>query len=296
MSTVDMMTVLELLAEAGAEIEVPIPGRMPAHVLCPFHAEDTASLAVWADHWHCFGCGKGGNGVDFIALVLGGSRGKAKAWLEGAAGEEIEWAELNTRREPEPVDLTEQFERESEWGDSRAAREYCERQWPHLTQINGTFQRLQEWGVRAGRNCLLIPHEDAEGVVRGVKVRSLTTGRKLAFPGSTYPQLYSVIGRLGAAQALLVEGESDTWTMTLQSPADIQVLGLPSGCNTWRRYLPELSTYEHAYVALDNDEPGEAAAQAIIEELNRSGESASRLKVVGHKDWTDLAVAEWKAS
>ena len=43
-------------------------------IRCPFHAGDrTASLKIYPGQrgWHCFGCGKGGSVIDFVALDLG---------------------------------------------------------------------------------------------------------------------------------------------------------------------------------------------------------------------------------
>jgi len=40
--------------------------------LCPFHSEHTASLRVRnASTWHCFGCGKGGDVIDFVIEYFG---------------------------------------------------------------------------------------------------------------------------------------------------------------------------------------------------------------------------------
>ena len=39
------------------------------HSRCPFHEEDTASFDIRLDTggWHCFGCGKSGNLIEFVA-------------------------------------------------------------------------------------------------------------------------------------------------------------------------------------------------------------------------------------
>lgn len=41
--------------------------------LCPFHSEKTASLTVKTDKglWHCWGCGKGGNAINFTREFYG---------------------------------------------------------------------------------------------------------------------------------------------------------------------------------------------------------------------------------
>jgi DNA primase len=36
---------------------------------CPFHAEKTASLRVWIDHFHCYGCNAHGDMIDFVARL-----------------------------------------------------------------------------------------------------------------------------------------------------------------------------------------------------------------------------------
>ena len=60
---------------------------------CPFHADDTPSLQVYpkTNTWHCFGCGKGTDGIGFKELctthealvkateLVGGSLSEAEA-------------------------------------------------------------------------------------------------------------------------------------------------------------------------------------------------------------------------
>jgi DNA polymerase I-like protein with 3'-5' exonuclease and polymerase domains len=38
---------------------------------CPFHDDATPSLHVYADHWHCFGCGAHGSSIDWLMMVEG---------------------------------------------------------------------------------------------------------------------------------------------------------------------------------------------------------------------------------
>lgn len=39
-------------------------------IQCPFHAERTASLKLYDNSWHCFGCGLGGSSIDFTAKLF----------------------------------------------------------------------------------------------------------------------------------------------------------------------------------------------------------------------------------
>ena len=59
--TVDMNTILGLYGYEAKH------GKM----LCPFHADQNASLKIYSTNgrhsgWHCFGCGKGGSVIDFV--------------------------------------------------------------------------------------------------------------------------------------------------------------------------------------------------------------------------------------
>jgi DNA polymerase I-like protein with 3'-5' exonuclease and polymerase domains len=47
--------------------EQPINGK----ICCPFHEDDTPSLHVYRDHYHCFGCGAHGGHLDWLREVEG---------------------------------------------------------------------------------------------------------------------------------------------------------------------------------------------------------------------------------
>jgi CHC2 zinc finger/Toprim domain len=47
--------------------ERPINGK----IACPFHEDDTPSLHVYRDHYHCFGCGAHGGHLDWLREVEG---------------------------------------------------------------------------------------------------------------------------------------------------------------------------------------------------------------------------------
>lgn len=36
---------------------------------CLFHNEKTASLKIWPDHYHCFGCGASGDAISFLSAI-----------------------------------------------------------------------------------------------------------------------------------------------------------------------------------------------------------------------------------
>lgn len=49
------------------------PVNHAGFVCCPLHGEKTASLKVYngSRGWHCYGCGKGGDALDFIQMYFG---------------------------------------------------------------------------------------------------------------------------------------------------------------------------------------------------------------------------------
>lgn len=40
-------------------------------ICCPFHGEKTPSLKIHRDYWHCFGCGAGGDVIEFVRKMDG---------------------------------------------------------------------------------------------------------------------------------------------------------------------------------------------------------------------------------
>jgi DNA primase len=51
--------------------------------LCPFHGERTPSFRVYADHYHCFGCGAHGDAIDWLMATRRMTFADALAHLSG---------------------------------------------------------------------------------------------------------------------------------------------------------------------------------------------------------------------
>lgn len=39
-------------------------------ISCPFHSEKTASCKIYSDSFYCFGCGAGGDAIQFVSLLF----------------------------------------------------------------------------------------------------------------------------------------------------------------------------------------------------------------------------------
>lgn len=57
---------------------------------CPFHADSSASFAVYDDHFHCYGCNKHGDVIDFL-VYKGLEFGEALKEAAGVAGLKLEY-------------------------------------------------------------------------------------------------------------------------------------------------------------------------------------------------------------
>ena len=115
---------------------------------CPFHQDDTPSLAVNPRKglWHCFGCGEGGDGITFLERSLGLSFGQAADRWREFSGEDPKHShpqnhpkekgrtmnklaqEISTQLTPEDITLFQRFQElyAAELGSNRKALAYLE--------------------------------------------------------------------------------------------------------------------------------------------------------------------------
>ena len=56
---------------------VSLPMTESGHVLCPFHDEQEPSCRIYADHFHCYGCGARGDRIDWLIKVEHMTRAEA---------------------------------------------------------------------------------------------------------------------------------------------------------------------------------------------------------------------------
>ncbi|MGM8214138.1 DNA primase [Bacillaceae bacterium W0354] len=83
--------------------------------LCPFHGEDTPSFSVSPDKqiFHCFGCGKGGNVINFVMEIKTLTFIDAVKYLADKTGDHIPEQFMNVQQEhhsPEQRDLLKAYE------------------------------------------------------------------------------------------------------------------------------------------------------------------------------------------
>ena len=79
----------------GAGVELRGRGRVRQGV-CPFHEEREGSFTVYGDteRWYCFGCGQGGDVLDFLQRIEGLSLPEAIRRLDAAPPTAVVSAQL----------------------------------------------------------------------------------------------------------------------------------------------------------------------------------------------------------
>jgi hypothetical protein len=65
---------------------VSLPMDASGRVSCPFHADPQPSCKIYADHFHCYGCGERGERVDWLIRVEGLTKAEAMAALQDWSG------------------------------------------------------------------------------------------------------------------------------------------------------------------------------------------------------------------
>src|ERR671937_711614 len=65
--------------------------------LCPFHQEKTPSFSVMPERgtYHCFGCGEGGDAIDFVEKTEGVDFVGAIEWIADRFAVQLEYEEAN---------------------------------------------------------------------------------------------------------------------------------------------------------------------------------------------------------
>lgn len=60
----ERVSMSEALSVYGYEI------NRAGYIICPFHSEKTASCKIYEYRFHCFGCGAGGDVIDFVKKLF----------------------------------------------------------------------------------------------------------------------------------------------------------------------------------------------------------------------------------
>ncbi len=309
------------LAEVVEQAGVPLRGRgRVRQAVCPFHEEREGSFTVYGDteRWYCFGCGEGGDVLDFLQRLEGLSLPKAIRRLEAAPASPIRPV---TSRRPAPPPAVPQRDPAlltaasrhyaGELLQSREARAYLASRGvgleaatrlglgyacgqglrPFLASQGFSQQRLKDSGLftSAGERfagMVVVPEIAGERVrwLAGRVIDPSSSPRFQALPGLK-PVLG--LGRLGPAPpwAIVAEGIFD-WLVLAQ-------WGLPAcaalGTQGLERVANSLRGCPKVFLAFDNDKAGGEAAARLAGLLGRH--AATLTLPAGVADVAELAAS-----
>ena len=269
--------------------------------VCPFHDEAEASFTVYGDteRWYCFGCGLGGDVLDFIRRAENMSLPEAIRRLDGGAYPTVTRTVAAARPKSaalpprDPTLLTAaarfyavQLRRHSEGQQYLASRGVRLVAATHLglgySPGNGlrraldshgfSEKRIQDSGLfmerGAERFAGMIVVPDASGeLVRWLVGRAVDPDRTPRFQALPGPKPVLGLGRLGPAPPLAVvtEGVFD-WLAVAQ-------WGIPTcaalGTQGVERIASALRGCARVFLAFDNDDAGREATERLLSLLGR---------------------------
>ncbi len=272
--------------------------------VCPFHDEAEGSFTVYADseRFYCFGCGLGGDVLDFIQRAEGLSLPEAIARLDGSPGLAPRSATrpAGTRRPPsaalpprDPALLTAaarfyagRLRRSSE------AREYLASRGVGpvaaarlglgyapggglrlgLESLGFSEKRIRDSGLFMERGAerfagMVVVPDASGGLVRWLVGRAIDPDRTPRFQAPPGPKPVLGLGRLGPAPpwAVVAEGVFDWLTLT--------GWGIPScaalGTQGVERVASALRGCPRVFLAFDGDTAGLEATDRLLTLLGR---------------------------
>ncbi|MCY3602740.1 MAG: CHC2 zinc finger domain-containing protein [Chloroflexi bacterium] len=321
-ATVDL-TVLKSrhpLAEVVEQAGVPLRGRgRVRQAVCPFHEEREGSFTVYGDteRWYCFGCGEGGDVLDFLQRLEGLSLPEAIRRLEGTPPATSRTTPTRRPAPPviarrDPALLTAAARHyASELRHSREARAYLASRGVgpeaarrlglgyapgqglrgFLARAGFSRERLAHSGLFSGAGerfaGMVVVPEIVGGRVRwlaGRAIDPMASPRFQSLPGSK-PVLG--LGRLGPNPpwAVVTEGLFDWLVLAQWSFPACAALGTQG----LERVANALRGCPRVFIAFDNDEAGREATERLAGLLGRR--AASLTLPAGIADVAELAAS-----
>jgi DNA primase len=284
--------IADVVVASGLQLR-PMGGRLTG--VCPFHGDTRPSLIVYpaTQSYYCFGCGAGGDVIDFVARLNKVGFKHAVEMLCGATAQRYKLSPIRCVSEAPAVDpddaarivdSTVDFYHGALWQTpkalaylrSRGVREATIRDCRLGFGAPGLSTHLRASGVDAGmaeslgllkgnRECfagrIIIPN------IVGGRATWLT-GRRLDEREPRYLNLRTekpILGldRVKEDAVVLVEGPFD-WLMAVGWGFDTAAL---LGTRMSERVVRQLDRFTRIYLALDNDDAGQAAMQDLTEVL-----------------------------
>ena len=290
--------------------------------VCPFHDEAEGSFTVYSDSekFYCFGCGEGGDVLDFVQKSEGLSLPEAIARLDGSPGLAPRSAPRPARtrrpasaplppRDPALLTAAARFYA-GRLRRSTEAREYLASRGvgpdaaarlslgyspgvglrQTLESLGFSEKRIGDSGLFTERGSerfagMVVVPDPSGGLVRWLKGRALNQDVKPRFQALPGPKPVLGLGRLGPSPpwAVVAEGLFDWLALT--------GWGLPScaalGTQGVERIASALRGCPRVFLAFDNDDAGRDATERLLTLLGRRAAAVTLPEGIG--DVAELA-------
>lgn len=291
---------------------------------CPLHNEQKGySLAVYADHWRCYGkCATGGDVISWTQAYHNLDFQVACEYLSGGdiplterSASRSQTPSMKTPPQSEPPDaswqaaarsITKQAQAALWQPENQAALEYLvvERGLRKETilkaQLGVIPGRGHEWRKFEGLNvpCGITIPWYAKGALWGIKVRRLAGEQRYqqVAGGNIKGCLYLVDEIERGLSIVITEGEFDALVAWQAARELVSVVSIGSAANKHinRRWKPEFLGAPRILARMDEDEAGRQAFLTALEEI--SWRSVRWLQVPVGKDINDFYLQAGKAA
>ena len=274
--------------------------------VCPFHEETAGSFTVYADsqRWYCFGCGLGGDVLDFIQRLDGVDLPEAIRRLKGGSWEPVERPSGPASHQPpsqpfnpDPQMLTAATRfYASQLRRSPAALDYLTSRGidlasarrlglgfstghglrEHLRTLGFDDDRLQSSGLFTDRgerfDGMIVVPEIVPGHARWLAGRSIQPDARQRFTALPGPKPVLGLGRMAhpADWLVVTEGLFDWLTLASWGVPAVAALGTQG----LEKVAAALRGQPSIFLAFDSDDAGQAASTRLRELL---GEHRSRI-------------------
>lgn len=258
---------------------------------CPLHNEEKGySLAVYEDHWHCFGkCGRGGDAISWLQKYHGLSFQEACERLSVGDLPQLDQPHRPSQPKVQPVSEPPSAEWQQAarkvaymamnilWGqEGKRAWEYLEKQ-RGLTEATIVDAGLgyipgdyQEWKTIEGLKVpcgITIPWMTYSGAIWGIKVRRAAGQQRYhqVAGGNIKGSLYMGDAIKPGLPIMITEGEFDALIAQQAGEGRISAVAIGSAANKRinPRWFPKFMTAPSILIRMDDDQAGQGAAEQI---------------------------------
>lgn len=256
-------------------------------IVCPFHKERSPSLVIY-DHnhsFHCFGCGAGGDSIDFVMLKedLEFVEGRDKAMqILGITFEEYGVEKKRVSDEQPVIDCHPEMDRADVVAlieatgyvanGYRGISDETNRFYGHLTKLDPNGKVLARYypetntnDKMAGYKCRNHPKDFTHGLKGNTGAKNQLSGQIKFKSGGKYLLIVGGEEDKAAAYEMLAESRKD------KDYDPVAVVSPTAGENSCAGQVAHnyefCNGFDFIHIGMDNDEAGRRAAEAIAKVL-----------------------------